>query len=143
MPNADRGVDLIAELTYTLNKIILESGEAIDINNKEIWDGYLHKYSNEDWDDMLAAIEGMYECMPGIFKPFHEDAMVQAKMTLDKYAPSQNRVLDHKDHKKKAWKMIMAMRELLNIFNGVDIPNRPQPAKKRPGTMFDELFDTE
>ena len=141
MANTDRGVDLMAEITYTLNNIILETGEAIDINNKAIWDGYLHKYSNEDWDDMLSAVEGMYEQMPGIFKRFHEDAMVQARMTLDKFSPSQNRVLDHKDHKKKAWKMIMAVRELLNDFNGVKIDNKAQPAKKKPTSCFDDLFD--
>ena len=133
----------MAEITYVLNDIILSTGEAIDINNKTIWDNYLHKYSNEDWADMLSAVEGMYEGMPSIFKRFHEDAMVQARMTLDKFAPSQNRVLDHKDHKRKAWKMIMAIRELLNDFNGVKIDNKAQPAKKKPTSCFNELFEVE
>ncbi len=143
MANADRGVDLMAEITYVLNDIILSTGEAIDINNKTIWDNYLHKYSNEDWADMLSAVAGMYEGMPSIFKRFHEDAWVQASMTLERFAPSQNRVLDHKDHKRKAWKMIMAIRELLNDFNGVKIDNKAQPAKKPPTTCFDQVFETE
>ena len=40
MANTDRGVDLMAEITYTLNNIILETGEAIDINNKAIIYGH-------------------------------------------------------------------------------------------------------
>jgi hypothetical protein len=141
MANTDRGVDLATEITLTLNRIILETGEAIDINNHTIWGEYLHRYTNQDWEDMLSAMEGLHEHLPGMFKPYHEHALLEARMTLDKHSLAQSRVLDHKDHKRKAWKMIMAMRELINDFNGVRIDNKAQPAKPRMESKFHDLFE--
>jgi hypothetical protein len=141
MADVNRGADLATEIAGVLNDIILTTGEAIARDNKVIWEGYLHRYSNQDWDDMLTAMEGISELTPGIFKPYHLDAMCQARLAVAHASPGQARVLDHARHKRKAWSMIMAIREVINKFNGVEIPNRSQPIKRRSQSTFNDLFN--
>ncbi len=140
MANTDQGVDLLAELVYTLNDIITSTGQAIDINNDRIWRDHLHRYTNEDWDSMLAALQGLAELQPDLFAPFHNTAIAEARWVIDTQGPQQPRVLDHKNHKRKAWRVIMAAREVINKFNGVDIPNRDQ-VLRRSATTRDEVFE--
>ena len=66
----DHGVDLLAQIAQVLNDIIEHSGP-IDINNKTIWDGYLHRWSNEDWISVLWVLKNLMSQSPELFKPFH------------------------------------------------------------------------
>jgi len=121
MNTITHGVQEICSITDTLNDIILQSG-AIDINNKTIWDGYLHRWSNDDWRAML---EVMGEVTTQTFntQPWHERNLADA---LETFVAEQNqpRCMDQKHNKKRAWKMIMTMREVVNTVRGVRIENK-------------------
>lgn len=119
----EKGVDTWADIAHTLNEIIQESGP-IDINNRRIWDGYLHRWSNKQWGEMLAAMGTLLEQYPHLAQPFHHRAWEQARDAFVKDSASDARCMDSKTNKKYAWKAIMAMRELYNTANNLHIPNQ-------------------
>lgn len=133
----EQGINNWQAVAETLNSIILARGH-IDINNEEIWQGILHKWSNEDWVYAITAVAKFYEQHPEYFKSFHRDAYSNAISTLRKYLDVHERVMDKRVNKKTAWKMIMTMRELWNAVNEINLPN-DYNSKKR--NEFKELFD--
>jgi len=143
----DPGRILINEITEVLNDIILSTGKTIPINNTTIWNEYLHKWSNDDWADMLAAFVDMCDARPELVKPFHNHAVESAIMIMHKNSLLKNepRILDTKQNKKIAWKMIMAMRELSNAHNNINIPNEDMPLRKqvleRKAQIYKDLFE--
>jgi hypothetical protein len=122
----DLGMTLWEEIVSTLNNIVIEDGK-IRIDDRRIWNGYLHRWSNNDWLLMLLAIEYQADIKPECFKSYHIDTFVEAKEILLKYIDSIPRVLDIKEpgmeHKRIAWKGIQAMREALNHINNLHIDN--------------------
>ena len=141
MNQIERGATIIKEIANVLNGIILSTGEAIDINNKDIWDPYLHTWTNEDWYDILAAYEGINMVYPDAIKTFHDDAYLVVKEIMRKndLVKHRPRILDKKENKKYAWKMIMALREIYNSLNDIEIPNKP--SKFKPTNNYNDLFE--
>lgn len=121
MTRISPGVDKICDITDQLNDIIQRQGP-IDINNKTIWDGYLHRWDNQDWADML---EVMAELTTQTFyaKPWHVQNLAEAMTAFVEQNHKHPRCMDTKHNKKKAWKMIMTMREMVNSIRKVNIPN--------------------
>ena len=119
----EQGVDNWADIAHTLNNIILQSGP-IDINNKLIWDGYLHQWTNKEWGAMLVALGTLITDHPGIALPFHVRAWEQARDAYISCCDTDPRCMDSKSNKKYAWKAIMAMRELYNAANNINLPNQ-------------------
>ena len=142
MANLIRGGQLWEEIAVVLNHIIIETQQSIDINNKAIWDPYLHKWSNEDWDDMLSILEHAMKENPNIAKDFHITSILNARQALDQ---GGTRALDKKDTKKYAWAAIMSMREMYNTLNDWTIKN--QPGQRWPDltgrASFEENFSYE
>jgi hypothetical protein len=140
------GQVLMNEIAAYLNEIILSTGKKIDINNHQLWNTYLHSWSNEDWADMLSEFDAMCDLRPDLVKPWHTAALETAVMILHKnnMTAGKDRILDTKANKRYAWKMIMAMRELSNAYNGIDVPNEDMPLRKhilnQQARMFDQLF---
>jgi hypothetical protein len=122
MANPLRGAQLWEEISIMLDSVIIETQQAIDINNKAIWDPYLHTWSNEDWADMLSIIDHAVKTTPDIARDYHRTNILNAQAVLDK---GGNRALDKKDTKRYAWSMIMTMREMYNKLHGWDIKNAP------------------
>lgn len=116
------GVEKVCEITDQLNDIILQSGP-IDINNKIIWDGYLHRYSNQDWADMLEII-AIITAETFYAKPWHIQNIQEALTAFSEQCDYHPRCMDTKANKKKAWKMIMTIREMVNDIAGVRIENK-------------------
>jgi hypothetical protein len=115
--------DAIAEwqsIAEFLNKWIASNGQ-IQINNHELWQEYLHRWDNEDWQAIIEAMGELYQRNPEYFQDFHKQAMARAASVL--ISADRARVLDTKAHKKTAWKMIMTMREVWNNVNDIDLPN--------------------
>jgi len=121
MNTITHGVDEICSIADTLNGIIQESG-AIDINNKTIWDGYLHRWSNQDWAAMFEVM-GHITTQTFNTQPWHERNLADA---LEVFIAEQHqpRCMDQRHNKKRAWKMIMTMREVVNQVRGVRIENK-------------------
>lgn len=110
-------------ITNFLNDWIKKNG-TIQINNHELWREYLHRWDNQDWQEIIETVAELHKRYPELFSKFHKDAVIAAASTLIEHGDTQ-RIMDHKQHKKTAWKMIMTMREVWNRACGVDIPNEP------------------
>lgn len=128
MANIAKGLDKIGDIAETLNDIILNTGKKIDINNRTIWDGYLHRWDNEDWADMLEGFRAVMESAPDAVKAYHKNNYERAITTLKKDKASSDRCLDKKTNKRTAWAMINTFREVWNAIHDKDIPN--EDAKK-------------
>ena len=66
MANPIRGAQLWEEIAVVLDDIIITTQQEIDINNKDIWNPYFHKWTNEDWEDMLSIIDHAIKVNPDI-----------------------------------------------------------------------------
>ena len=106
-----------------LNDYIREHGQ-IQINNNELWREYLHRWDNQDWTEIIETVAELHKKYPEYFHKFHKDAIAAAITILIEHSDTK-RVMDRKQHKKIAWKMIMTMRETWNAATGIDLPNEP------------------
>ena len=142
MANPVRGAQLWEEIAVVLDSIIIDTQQPIDINNRAIWDPYLHAWSNEDWEDMLTIVNHAVKTNPDIAQDYHRTTLLNARAALDK---GGNRALDKRDTKRYAWAAIMSMREMYNKLHGWDIRNAPGQTWPRPSsdTGFDEIFTTD
>jgi len=122
MTNINKGIDKWQALVNTLNDIIKAEGR-IDINNPRIWEGYLHQYKNKDWEEMLEAFGELLIEHPEFFESFHKKNFKTTAEALLDNPNNHKRILDTKPNKRKAWAMIMSMREVWNNATGKNIPN--------------------
>ena len=121
--------EIIDAWTDSLNDICRQEG-GISKDDPRIWD-ILHETTNEDWADILTAMEALYKVSPGSFKDYHVKNLQDARSALDK-ATKLGKDFVGKPHVAKsgnkitAWKIIMTMREIVNDYNGVYVSNRPK-----------------
>lgn len=125
MSNIERGMREIEVLTDYLNNTILMTGKPIERDNHSLWKRFFHHYNNTDWDNMLTAMELIKDNYPDAFKIFHKQALSDARDVLASAGSEHTRILDTGPYKTKAWRVAMAIREVVNAVNGVDIPNGP------------------
>lgn len=123
MANIATGIDKIGDISECLNDIILNTGLQIDINNPTIWGEYLHRWDNQDWEDMLAGFNAIMESAPDKVKPYHKNNYTKANTALKRDKNLSDRVLDKKAHKRTAWAMIHTFREVWNNIHDKNIPN--------------------
>ena len=119
----ERGMRELEVLTDYLNDVIVKTGKPIERDNHGLWKRFFHHYNNEDWANMLAALELIKEHYPEHFETFHSQALRDAIEVLTDHSAEHRRILDTKPYKTKAWKTAMAIREVVNGVNGVTIPN--------------------
>jgi hypothetical protein len=159
MANIATGLEKIGDIAETLNDIILNTGKKIDINNRTIWDEFLHRYDNTDWEDMLAGFNAIIESHPDAVKAYHKNNYAKAQATLKKGHSQSDRVLDKKGNKTTAWAMIHTFREVWNALHDKDIPNEDAKVTARKAqrpkvviehtedyvrtTMYHNLFEEE
>jgi hypothetical protein len=136
--NLERGVELWGSLAELLNDIILHTGKQIQKDNKAIWDGFLHKWSNQDWMTALEAVAHLAQTHPEVFHKGQKETIGEAVKTLLKGSPYYERVMDRKMNKSIEWRTIMVMRELWNQARAVDIPNEDSEITYK---RFTGLFD--
>jgi hypothetical protein len=132
----EKGLDLWQSFAETQIAIIQDEG-SIDKDNPKMWQGYLHKWSNDEWRIVLEAVGELLTAHPDVFKRFQRDAFVKTVQTLLKYESSHDRCLDVKLHKHVAWKMSMTLRELWQQCHAVKMPAH------KPSTLesYRALFD--
>ena len=120
------GVKNCEAITDLLNGIITNTGKAIDIDNQDIWRGFLHQreVDNEFWEDTIQALEMLERECRANFKGFNHEALWAAREALDACKNDHPRCMDQKNNKGKTWKLIMSIREVVNSINGIDLPNR-------------------
>lgn len=150
MANIMTGVAIARGLTDLLNEICKTEG-GIRRNDTRIWDDYLHKMTEQEWEDLLAAMAAINEDSPSCYYPNDLGTLMEAQDQLrksimlgkpfvgkPKIAKSGNKAL--------AWRTIMVMREVVNRYGGVYVPNKPgaiddiQDMPKQPTTTFNQIF---
>lgn len=119
----ERGMREMEVLTDYLNNIIISTGKPIQHDNHGLWRRFFHHYNNEDWSNMLEALELIQQHYPDAFQRFHIQSMVDAREVLAQANSESHRILDTKPYKTRAWRMAMTIREVINAVNGVNIPN--------------------
>lgn len=124
--NTALSVDIACKITALLNDEILKSGE-IQINNKAIWDGMLHRMDNEIWRGILEMFEELNQQHGHMLTIQDQKNITDALHLLNKFAAHYDRVLDmknrHVDAKKTAWRALMSTREIICRCWGLDLPN--------------------
>ena len=131
--NFDKWI-FVAEL---LNDRIRQDGETHK-DDKLIWDPLLHKWNNSDWVQLMEAMHDLYAQYPQYFKQSDLSAMRDTiKVLVKGIETNKNRVMDRRDHKSLAWRMIHVAREVYNRANDIWLPN-DQISKH---TVKDILFE--
>ena len=133
--STQRGVDLWCQIAQLLNNIVVHNG-AIDINNKTIWDSWLHQRTDQDWWDILSTFGWFNEQQGNLvslteYRVWSEavDQFQQYQGVVDGDAPGRS-CMDYKrgkiSTKGKTWNMIMVLREVYCRACGIDLPNRKE-----------------
>lgn len=137
MADTTTGLDQISEIAEVLTKIIDTQGK-IEINNPVIWSQYLHRWTNKDWENMLAGFRIILENRPDAVKQYHKNNFERAVTALKKDRHYSDRALDTKNNKRIAWAMINTFREVLAdlTLRPQELPNKPksQPQKNKVTT---------
>jgi hypothetical protein len=120
------GVKNCESITDLLNGIIVDTGKAIDIDNQQIWRGFLHQpeVNNDFWSDTIQAMEMLERECRDNFKGFNREAVWTAREAFDLSRADHPRCMDQSKNKGKTWKLIMTIREVINAINELEIPNK-------------------
>lgn len=139
--NTELSIDIMRHIQRTLNNMIESHGE-ITINNKTIWDGYLHQMPNEVWRGILETLHELAQQQPQLFSMHHISAVGEGLYALNKFDQYYDQVLDmknrHLDHKRIAWKCFMTVREVMNAAMDIDLPNSNHSRVKN---TFQAIFE--
>ena len=134
-------IEIAVRITKMLNDIILKNGQ-IQLNNKTIWDGMLHKMDNEVWQGIITMLLELNAQHPRLLTIQDVRNISDAQGLLDKYANYYDRVLDmrnrHVDAKKTAWKTLMTTREIICRCWELDLPNED---RSRVISNYDNIFE--
>jgi hypothetical protein len=133
MTDIEHGVELWCDIAHQLNDIIQRTGP-IDINNKRIWDSWLHLRTDLDWANILIAFKKFNDDHSNLVDLNQYRVWDETATLFDKYygvvqgdGPGRS-CLDYKrgrvSTKHKAWHMIMILREVHNKACGIAIENR-------------------
>ena len=145
-PDIIKGGVLLQETVRILNTICKEDG-GIETDDDRIWRDWLHLLDNQDWLDMFAALKAVEDDSPGSF--YSQDLTVfelAHKALLNSIAKDKNFVGKPKvkasGNKNDAWQTVMRIREVINRYRGINVPNRPASkyGAPNPTPKFNELF---
>lgn len=110
-------VTIMCHITRTLNAIVEELGD-ININNRTIWDTYLHQMDNTIWRGILETLQELYQQYPTLFELHQVGAISEALATLNTYYDYYDNVLHinkpNMKHRRIAWRALMVIREVVN-----------------------------
>ena len=124
--NTDLSIEIMYRMKEFLNNEIRQTGE-IKINNKKIWDGWLHKMDNTVWRGILSTLAELEQQHPHLFTLHQSRGIEQGLALLDKYDAYYDNVLDMKNKHVKAkgiaWNCMHTVREVWNLCVGENLPN--------------------
>ena len=110
--NQQRGIELWAKLAEAINEESVDG--VIDRNCHRLWRGYLNKWTNAEWFDILTAVSELQEIEPDLFLKFHNTALTTAAEILVKEYRMNPRCLDTKENRADYWRLAMTLREVWN-----------------------------
>lgn len=117
---AELSVVIMCHMQKTLNNIVEQEG-SININNRTIWDKYLHQMDNVVWRGVLETLSELYMQYPQLFDIHQITAVKQGLDTLNKFYHYYDNVLHinkpHMKHRAIAWRCLMVIREVMNTVD--------------------------
>ncbi len=149
MANLIRGMEILVALADLLNDICRKEG-GIRRNDPRIWEDYLHKLTEDEWQDIITALNHIHQTSPGCVLPQDAGVLIAAQDALTKacllgksFVGKPN--VTKSGNKKLAWQVTMTLREVANRVNGTHVPNRPGNIEDvqdlpQPTTTFNEVF---
>lgn len=129
------GIARWQEITDTLNSIAKTRG--ITKDNKRIW-SYLHKWTNEDWAEMIVAAKELIRQYPEYATRDQRNKINRAAATLKEDWDIHPRILDTPEYKSQAWAALMSLRELMNQSLNEQIMDSTAAMHKRTKELFYE-----
>jgi hypothetical protein len=125
-PITIEGLELWEDIATTLNRKVANP-TGLTINDKEIWNNYLHRWNNREWLILLAQIERLYHLHPEYFDPGHKAIVDECLQLIQQHGDTEPRVMDLNrnglHHKGSAWRAICSFREIWNNVNDIELPN--------------------
>jgi hypothetical protein len=124
-----------------------ESG--IERDDARIWRQWLHELTTPEWAAVVEALAALELTTPGAFLPQDSQVLQEATQVITRCLATGRSfvgtpMVKTSGHKTLAWRLTMLMREVVNRYNGVHIPNRPPPPHTQgcpPTPKFHDLFD--
>jgi hypothetical protein len=148
MANIMNGVEIVKVIVDELNKICKTEG-GIRRNDPRIWD-ILHELNEQTWEDIVAALEAVHQDSASCYYPQDLEVLYEAKEKLNKSVMLGKSFVGRpmvakSGNKYTVWRLTMIMREVVNRYNGVHIPNKPGAIEDindlpKDPTTFNELF---
>lgn len=134
MANIVTGGELVGALAKELNGICKNEGGILR-DDSRIWD-ILHKMNEQEWDDLITTLEVLLDYDPSCFNPNDTESIINARVDFNKsVALGKDFVgkpmVSKSGNKRTVWKLIMALREVVNRHNNVYVTNNPALAEKR------------
>lgn len=121
MNTTELSVNIMCHIATTLNRIVERDGD-ININNRTIWDTYLHQMDNVVWRGLLNTLQQLYTQHPELFELHQISAIHSALETLNTYYDYYDNVLHinrpNMRHRAIAWRALMVIREVVNAAQG-------------------------
>lgn len=144
------GITVIDQVADQLNAIARE--QSIPSGVEEIWD-VIHNLTDEEWAQIFGGLEWFRD--QGSTTESDDRIIEDAKDKFQRAYQLGKMWVGHKHdidpatgkkkksgHKHEIWAVWMRMREIVNRYNGVYIPNGPQSTTppKRTANTFQEIF---
>ena len=146
MSNIEQGIRLARQFTDELNHICKTEG-GIQRDEARIWD-ILHGMNTDEWDNLISTLEAVAQDDASCLYPNDVTVLKQARHDFNKsLAQGKDFVgrplVAKSGNKRTVWQVTMMMREVINRYSGVHVPNRPNGKPKSPPSRFGDLFDPE
>lgn len=131
------GGQLVDAIVDELNTICTEEG-GITTDDARIWQAWLHRLTTEEWSNMMRVLRAVGRDDPSCINGLNERTIAEVEQALRQ---DRHRVMDTREYKGLAWRMLMQMREIINRYYGRRIVNSPSSrTKPAPKTLFTDLF---
>ena len=132
------GVEKLRELDKVLTPIKAKSpNQVIQRDNKTIWGKHLHKWTNEDWNDILVAGFTICQNHPEYVTTHQKKCIMRACETLAKEWDEHPRVLDTKEHKATAWSAMLSLWEVFRQVQSDHVVNADVLRQRHYGELFE------
>lgn len=134
----EKGIELCREIQRRLNDIIREQGSVLH-DDTRIWDEFLCKLTNEDWELIFEVLSELEDHM----KPRQIEQIMESMAYYRKHKAKPRCMDRNRNYKKPAWMAIMVTREVFNSIDGIWLPNRSEKAtitsvkEKRFASVFE------
>ena len=118
-----QGIEICKEIQQRLNAIIEEQGSVL-LDDPRIWDEFLCRLTNEDWQLIFDIMEQITDSLT----PSQSRQIMESVQYFKRHCHKPQCMDRDRKYKKPAWQAIMVIRESFNSIQGFYLPNRSEKA---------------